>query len=233
MKKRILVIIIAILAFIPFVSAKDKKVKVYMFEAGGCPYCEAQEEYLKGLDGYDKKFELIKKELYVDHVDWKEGKDYELGVKVATSFQKAGFENASYEGTPFVVISDLYATAGYSESLEDIINEAYEKGDKDIVGCYADGKNDCLNHIKKQVKTKINYDILFTIGTIILCSGIIILIYLIKSNKDKKAIIKLLEMKSVEKNVKEESIKNTKKDLKISKSKQTKNKVSTKKSNNK
>ena len=233
MKKRILVIIIAILAFIPFVSAKDKKVKVYMFEAGGCPYCEAQEEYLKGLDGYDKKFELIKKELYVDHVEWKEGKDYELGVKVATSFQEAGFENASYEGTPFVVISDLYATAGYSESLEDIINEAYEKGDKDIVGCYADGKNDCLNHIKKQVKTKINYDNLFTIGTIILCSGIIILIYLIKSNKDKKAIIKLLEMKSVEKNVKEESIKNTKKDLKISKSKQTKNKVSTKKSNNK
>ena len=127
MKKRILVIILAIVAFIPFVSAKDKKVKVYMFEAGGCPYCEAQEEYLKGLESYNKKFELIKKELYVDHVDWKEGKDYELGVKVANSFQEAGFENASYEGTPFVVISDLYAVAGYSESLEDIINEAYDK----------------------------------------------------------------------------------------------------------
>ena len=199
MKKKIIVLILALIAFIPFVSAKSKKVKVYMFEAGGCPYCEAQEEYLKKLDGYGEKFELVKKELYVDHVDWEQGKDYELGVKVATEFNEAGFENATYEGTPFVVISDIYAMASYSEDLEDVINEAYEKGDKDIVGCFEKGKDDCLKHLKKKAKkiVKINYDILFTIGTIFLCSGLIILVYVIKSNKDKKELIKLLENKDV------------------------------------
>lgn len=80
MKKNFkLFIIIMLMLFIPFLSAKAKeKVKVYMFEAGGCPYCEEQENYLKGLDSYDQKFELIKKELYVDHVNWEAGKDFEI-----------------------------------------------------------------------------------------------------------------------------------------------------------
>ena len=51
------------------VSAKEK-VKVYIFEAGGCPYCKLQEDYLKGLDSYNKKFEIVNKELYIDHIDW-------------------------------------------------------------------------------------------------------------------------------------------------------------------
>ena len=107
----------------------------------------AEVEYLKGLDSYNEKFTIEIKELYVDHIDWVEGKDYALGKKVAEGFLKAGFTDASYQGTPFVVISDLYAASVYSESLESVINEAYEKGDKDIVGCYADGKDDCLSHI--------------------------------------------------------------------------------------
>ena len=72
-------------------SKNDGKVKVYIFEAGGCPYCEAQMEYFKSLDGYDKTFEVIVKELYVDHIDWAQGKDYALGVKVANAFFDAGF----------------------------------------------------------------------------------------------------------------------------------------------
>ena len=31
----------------------------------------------------------LNKELYVDHMDWKEGKDFNLGVKVAEEFKKA------------------------------------------------------------------------------------------------------------------------------------------------
>ena len=48
--KKILLGIIALLLVIPMsVSAniEKAKIKVYMFYAGGCPACEATEEYLK------------------------------------------------------------------------------------------------------------------------------------------------------------------------------------------
>ena len=192
--KKLLFSILALISFIPLLVKADNKVKVYMFEAGGCPYCEAQEEYLKGLDSYGKKFELIKKELYVDHVDWEKGADYELGVKVANAFKEAGFENASYQGTPFVVISDLYAVAGYSTSLEDVINEAYEKGDKDIVGCYENGKDDCLKHLINSTSSS-NPSNNNVIWTVIICSIIMVVFYSLKSTKDKKDIINALDSK--------------------------------------
>ena len=207
MKKnlKIFIFVIVLMLFIPMISikAENKKVKVYMFEAGGCPYCEEEEEYLKGLDSYDKKFELIKKELYVDHVEWKKGKDYDLGVKVANEFNEAGFENATYQGTPFVIISDLYATTSYNDSLEDIINEAYETGDKDIVGCYESGKSNCLDDLKKAnaknnnakkdttKKINLNYDIILIV-LVVLCSCTIIVVYILKSNKDKKDLIDMI-----------------------------------------
>ena len=185
MKKRILALLTLIL-FIPTLVNAKEKVKVYMFEAGGCPYCEKEEEYLKGLDGYEKTFTIVKKELYVDHVDWAEGKDYELGKKVADAFKNAGFEDATHEATPFVVISDLYAASAYNTSLESVINEAYEKGDKDIVKCYADGKDNCLDHLKKDTSSSSkNYT-----PIIVITSLIILITYLVKSSIDTKNIIK-------------------------------------------
>ena len=145
MKKILLTLIVGLMVFLPMSVKAAEKVKVYIFEAGGCPYCELQEEYLEGLDSYGEKFEIVKKELYVDHIDWEQGKDYALGYKVATAFYNAGFENASYQGTPFVVISDLYAAAAYSQGLESIIDEAYDLGDKDVVGCFAQGGENCLD----------------------------------------------------------------------------------------
>lgn len=188
MKKKILALL-ALILFVPTLVNAKEKVKVYMFEAGGCPYCEKEEEYLKGLDGYDKTFTIVKKELYVDHVDWAEGKDYELGKKVADAFNSVGFEDATYEATPFVVISDLYAASAYSTSLESIINEAYENGDKDIVQCYADGKDNCLDHLKKDTTSSSkNYT------PIIIITGLVILItYLVKSTIDTKNIVKELD----------------------------------------
>ena len=136
--KKILGIILGLLIMIPVLKAEEK-VKVYVFEAGGCPFCEAQIEYLEGLEGYNKTFEVISKQLYVDHENWAQGKDYELGKSVATVFKNAGFEDARYDGTPFVVISDLYAAATYSTELETIINKAYAEGDKDAVSCIQNG----------------------------------------------------------------------------------------------
>ena len=141
--KRLLIVICAFLLMISTVNAEGK-VKVYMFEAGECPYCEAEMEYLQSLEGYNKTFEVIRKELYVDHVEWKEGKDYELGKKVAETFEFAGYEDASYLSTPFIVISDVYAVAGYNTELESVINAVAEEGDKDAVSCIAADKDDCI-----------------------------------------------------------------------------------------
>ena len=150
LKSMLLIAVAFALLVSPLLMSKvnaAEKVKVYIFEAGGCPYCEAEIEYLEGLDSYNEKFEIVKKELYVDHVDWEEGKDYQLGVKVATAFKDAGFTEASYQGTPFVVISNLYAAATYSTDLESYINQAYSEGDQDVVGCFEKGGTDCLKSV--------------------------------------------------------------------------------------
>lgn len=142
-KYLILLVLILTIGLIPVVRAENKeKVKVYVFAASGCNWCEKQISYLKGLDGYNKTFEIVEKELYID-TSWQEGKDYNLGVKVVNLFEDACFQDVTYEGTPLVVISDVYAKTTYNTSLESFINEAYEKGDKDIVGCLSKGNNDC------------------------------------------------------------------------------------------
>ncbi len=194
--KKFFIAVISLFLLLPIsVFAKDK-VKVYVFEAGGCPYCEAEIQYLEGLDSYNKKFEIVKKEAYIDHVKWENGKDYELAEKVAKAFKKAGFEDATHQATPFVVISDLYAAASYNTSLEDIINEAYEIGDKDIVKCIADGKDNCLNHLMNTSSTDTssisNVDLLVIM---LICTGAVIVTYILKSSKDKKDIIEALKSK--------------------------------------
>lgn len=191
MKKKFFALLLALMIIMPVSAFAKEKVKVYMFEAGGCPYCEKEMEYLKGLDGYNKTFTIEVKELYVDHVDWAEGKDYSLGKTVAEAFKNAGFEDATYQGTPFVVISDLYAASAYNTSLENIINKAYEEGDKDIVKCYADGKTDCLDHLTETDTTSSSSN-----TWVIVVTGLIILItYLIKSSIDTNNIIKSLNSK--------------------------------------
>lgn len=193
-KLKISVFIISLFMIISFINVNAKeKVKVYIFEAGGCPYCKLQEDYLKGLDSYNKKFEIVNKELYVDHIDWQKGKDYELGVKVANEFKKNGFSDASYQGTPFVVIGDLYAASSYSTTLEDVINEAYEKDSKDIVNCYEKGNTNCLEYLNDNKNKESNSSNDVIILTIIICSAVIIFVYVIKSNYDKEKIIAIIK----------------------------------------
>ena len=208
MKKKLLSVLFTLLLLIPLgINAEEKeKVKVYIFEAGGCPYCEAEVEYLKGLEGYNKTFTIEIKELYIDHVDWKPGKDYDLGVKVANGFLNAGFTDASYQGTPFVVISDLYAASAYSTSLESVINEAYEKGDKDIVSCYADGKEDCLNHLAKEDNKVTDNDSARGANTwVVVVMGLLVIgTIIIKSTIDTNRIVEAINSKNYKiKDVKE------------------------------
>ena len=213
MKKKLLSVLFTLLLLIPLgINAEEKeKVKVYMFEAGGCPYCEAEVEYLKGLEGYNKTFTIEIKELYIDHVDWKPGKDYDLGEKVANGFLNAGFTDASYQGTPFVVISDLYAASAYSTSLESVINEAYEKGDKDIVSCYADGKEDCLNHLAKEDNKVTDNDSATGANTwVVVVMGLLVIgTIIVKSTIDTNRIVEAINSKNYKiKDVKESKASN-------------------------
>lgn len=213
MKKKLLSVLFTLLLLIPLgINAEEKeKVKVYIFEAGGCPYCEAEVEYLKGLEGYNKTFTIEIKELYIDHVDWKPGKDYDLGVKVANGFLNVGFTDASYQGTPFVVISDLYAASAYSTSLESVINEAYEKGDKDIVSCYADGKEDCLNHLAKEYNKVTDNDSATGANTwVVVVMGLLVIgTIIVKSTIDTNRIVEAINSKNYKiKDVKESKASN-------------------------
>lgn len=213
MKKKLLSVLFTLLLLIPLgINAEEKeKVKVYIFEAGGCPYCEAEVEYLKGLEGYNKTFTIEIKELYIDHVDWKPGKDYDLGVKVANGFLNVGFTDASYQETPFVVISDLYAASAYSTSLESVINEAYEKGDKDIVSCYADGKEDCLNHLAKEDNKVTDNDSATGANTwVVVVMGLLVIgTIIVKSTIDTNRIVEAINSKNYKiKDVKESKASN-------------------------
>ena len=171
------------------------KVKVYVFFAGGCPYCESEIEYLKSLEDYDKKFEVIEKELYIDHIEWESGKDYDLGVKVATAFYEKGFEGASYQGTPFVVISNIYAEASYNPNIEDIIKKAYDEGDEDVVGKIEKGESydipEYLTETDKKIKdlrktVEVNCIIIYVLLGII----IIYLIYSKVKTNEKPVVVK-------------------------------------------
>ena len=192
--KKLIVTIVAVLCLLPLAVNAKSKVKVYIFEAGGCPACEAQMEYLQGLDSYNEKFEIVEKELYVDHVDWENGSDYALGKKVAEAFLAADpvkFKDATYQATPFVVVSDVYASAGYNSNLESVINEVYETGDKDVVKCFEKGKTNCLDHLKEDT-TSGGGNSAGVIITNIICVIVLLVTYLIKSSYDTNRIVEAL-----------------------------------------
>ncbi len=197
LKRILLIFIAAFLVFLPInakgVNAEEgQKVKVYIFEAGGCPFCEQEKEYLKSLDSYGEKFEIVVKKLYVDHVDWAQGADYELGKKVATAFKEAGFKQAEYNATPLVIISDLYAAATYSEDLEEIIDKAYAEGDKDVVGCYENNGTNCLAGVEDS-KKGISTDTICLIIMIVFVVGTIV--FVILSRKSTKQDLSFEEKK--------------------------------------
>jgi glutaredoxin len=228
--------VLLVLAFVLFSGLTnvkaEGKVKVYIFEAGGCPYCEAEIEYLQGLDSYNEKFEIVQKELYVDHIDWEKGKDYELGKAVAEAFNSAGFEDASYSGTPFVVISNIYAAATYSTNLEGYINKAYEEGDKDVVSCYANGGENCLEGADPDIKVestpssntkddKNDVDAITTIILVLIIAGSIALV--VYTGKRNAEIAEEVEEMPVVKEEKKEVVKA------VNKSKTTKKSTTKKK----
>lgn len=204
--KKFLSLAIAIICCLPLVVSAADKVKVYVFYAVGCGACEAQFEYLEGLDGYNKTFEVVRKELYQSMNPWTEGKDYELGSKVADAFSKAGYD-ASVSATPLVVISDSYAVNAYNPELETVINQVAETGDKDIVGVIEAGRTDYTIPVIEQTNndstntgtttstSSLGSSNMVVVLSAIISTIVIVAVYLVKSTMDKAQILEALNKK--------------------------------------
>ena len=219
LKYLIIVIILFAVGLIFFNKDGNNIVKVYIFEAGGCPACEKELAYLKSLESYERDFTIVRKELYIDHEDFEEGKDYELGKRVAEEFIERGFEDASYEGTPLVIISNLYAATGYSTDLEVYINEASKEGDVDAVGCIEKDGINCLDVKPKKDNSSQTIKIFFLL---VFAAGL--LSYIIsssKNNRDKNSIEDEREYETKNEN-EENKINNSEKKVVNSKTKKTK-----------
>lgn len=198
----LITVLVSFMFVFPSVEAKDK-VKVYVFEAGGCPYCEKEIQYLEGLESYGEKFEIISKQLYIDNVTWEKGTDYDLGSKVVDIFNDAGFDEADIKGTPLIVISDLYAATNYDNKLESVIDKAYEEGDKDIVSCVEAGNDNC--EIRKPTD---GTEILATVIAVIVIAGLVALVVTTRKSSEYDA-----EFAYDEEDVKEEEKVEPKKEI--------------------
>ena len=225
--KKFLFSLLMILMVVPtLVMAESKEpVKVYIFEAGGCPACEAQTEYLESLESNNEKFKIVHKELYVDHNTWAQGKDYKLGTKVVNYCHSLGFTDAVTTSTPLVVISDVYCANSYNGSLEEVINQVYEEGDNDIVALFSN-END---------KPTINPVVLFGVmGAALVVIGAIAAVVVIKDKNESEKHVKKENNKLEEKEDKKEIVEEKKaKNEKKVESKQPKKTTNNKKTNSK
>ncbi len=225
--KKFLFSLLMILMVVPtLVMAESKEpVNVYIFEAGGCPACEAQTEYLESLESNNEKFKIVHKELYVDHNTWAQGKDYKLGTKVVNYCHSLGFTDAVTTSTPLVVISDVYCANSYNGSLEEVINQVYEEGDNDIVALFSN-END---------KPTINPVVLFGVmGAALVVIGAIAAVVVIKDKNESEKHVKKENNKLEEKEDKKEIVEEKKaKNEKKVESKQPKKTTNNKKTNSK
>lgn len=225
--KKLKLLLLSLLLIIPVgVKAEEatgqlEPVKVYVFYAPGCHWCEEQFNYLENLDSLDDKFVIVRKELFKSDLRTP-GDDYDLGQAVGDAFVSAGFKDGRPSGTPYVVVSDIYAQSAYNDSLESVIDQAYEAGDKDVVGCIEAGKDDCIAGAVKE-KTEISPK---TIAILAVSVAIIIPLLIVINKQMNK--IPVVEEKPV-KEEKEEVKVEVKKTSPKTKTPTAKKKTSTKK----
>lgn len=113
MKKKIKIIIIALLlAFIPNVQAEEK-VKLYLFWGDGCSHCEAEQEYLADLEQEFDNLEITKYEV------WHHEENNNLLKTIATS------TNKTLRGVPVTIIGPTIIT-GFNMEAEKKIKRAIE-----------------------------------------------------------------------------------------------------------
>ncbi|MCR5483475.1 MAG: hypothetical protein K6E99_03645 [Bacilli bacterium] len=134
--KKVLILIISLLVFIPNVYAKEKTT-VSVFYSESCIHCKHLHTYLDELE----KDETYNKMFKVDYYEIHDSTNSSLFDKVLAYFKK------SSSGVPFYVIGDKYEV-GFPNS--ETMQEQYEKQDKKIKELIEKAyKNNQMNIVKE------------------------------------------------------------------------------------
>lgn len=192
MKKIILFMLLINIFCLSVRAEKHDLVKVYVFVSKSGIHSDLSEkaiESLKGLESYGKQFEIIEKEAYVyssEYGDAEDGKDLELFKKVIEVYNNAGYDY-TYTQTPTAFISNEFIPGVDLKFVHEVINNAYENGDEDLVGCVERGENNCSVEKKEKniTSTNIIKKVLIIIG-IIFSLMICFLIYFVLESKKTK-----------------------------------------------
>jgi glutaredoxin len=121
-----LLLVLAVICFLPFTVHASEKINVYIFRGEGCPHCEEALEFFDSLsDEYKSYFDLIEKEVWYDEDN------------AADMQSVADYFGETVSGVPYIVIGDQ-TFSGYSStydtSIKSAIKTAYENED----GSYVD-----------------------------------------------------------------------------------------------
>lgn len=189
MKKIVLFMLLINIFCLSVKAEQHDLVKVYVFVSKNGIHSDLSEKAiasLKGLESYGKMFEIIEKEAYTyssKFSDVEDGKDLELFKKVIEVYNNAGYDY-TYTQTPTAFISNEFIPGVDLELVNEVINNAYENGDEDLVGCVERGENNCSVEKKEKniTSTNIIKKVLVIIG-IIFSLMICFLIYFILDNK--------------------------------------------------
>ena len=142
--KKIIITLIFLFSFIPFINAKE--VEIYLFYSNSCPHCANEKEFLSTLDDIKvKKYEVTQySKLYDKVVDKLNIDSNGVPLTIIGSDYIVGFnENTKTEITEMI---DAYSKKDYCDVVDLIIRN------KDITACINENKTIYENNSLKEIK---------------------------------------------------------------------------------
>jgi len=150
--KKVLILIVSLLVFIPNVYAKEKTT-VSVFYSESCIHCKHLHTYLDELE----KDETYNKMFKVDYYEIHDSTNSNLFDKVLAYFKK------SSSGVPFYVIGDKYEVGfpnpetmkeqyeKQDKKIKELIEKAYKNNQKNIVKEIDEGKVKVTTTVKETI----------------------------------------------------------------------------------
>ena len=150
--KKVLILIVSLLVFIPSVYAKEK-VTISVFYSSSCIHCKHLHEYLDELESDEKYSKMFK----VDYYEIHDSTNSNLFDKTLAYFKK------SSSGVPFYVIGEKYEVGfpnpetmkeeyeKQDKKIKELIEKAYKNNQKDVVKAIKDEKIQVTTTVKETI----------------------------------------------------------------------------------
>ncbi|MBP3461408.1 MAG: hypothetical protein J6K21_03255 [Bacilli bacterium] len=140
--KKILLLFVITLLFIPNVKAKDNEVKLHLFYSSTCPHCAKEKEYLKTIEKKYKNLKIYKYEV-------SEEENSELFELVNTSLN----DNNKYVPYTIIGTNSLVGFNDYTkEQIEKYIKECTKYECMDLVGELKQTNKPLIEEVKEANK---------------------------------------------------------------------------------